>query len=132
VIAHVSASWRSLNKKLEGKLGNWNPASAVDRDIIRPKRERIQDEDLPDYASRVATMRSAIKRDGLMLALYTGLRHDDVRTMRFDQVDFDDETVHLPNPKGGPGAAFTIPLSKTPPPLDPAPPQGRQHEGPRV
>lgn len=114
VIAHVSASWRSLNKKLEGKLGNWNPASAVDRDIIRPKRERIQDEDLPDYAARVATMRSAIKRDGLMLALYTGLRHDDVRTMKFDQVDLDDETVHLPNPKGGPGAAFTIPLSKTP------------------
>jgi len=28
--------------------------------------------------------------------------------MRFDQVDFEDETVHLPNPKGGPGAAFTI------------------------
>jgi integrase len=92
-IAHVGASWRSMNKKLEGKLGNWNPASAVDRDVIRPKRERIQDEDLPDYAARVATMRSAIKRDGLMLALYTGLRHDDVRTMRFDQVDFDDETA---------------------------------------
>ena len=86
----------------------------MDRDIIRPKRERIQDEDLPNYAARVATMRSAIKRDGLMLALYTGLRHDDVRTMRFEQVDFDDETVHLPNPKNGPGAAFTIPLSKTP------------------
>lgn len=114
VIAHVSGSWRSLNKKLEGKLGNWNPASAVDRDIIRPSRERIQDEDLPDYASRVATMRSQIKQDGLMLALYTGLRSEDVRTMRFDQVDWDDETLHLPNPKGGPGAAFTIPLSKTP------------------
>lgn len=26
----------------------------------------------------------------VMLALYTGLRRDDVRTMRFDQVDFDD------------------------------------------
>lgn len=114
VIAHVSASWRSLNKKLEGKLGNWNPASAVDRDIIRPSRERIQDEDLPDYAARVGTMRSPIKRDGLMMALYTGLRSEDVRTMRFDQVDWDDETLHLPNPKGGAGAAFTIPLSKTP------------------
>lgn len=114
VVAHVSASWRSLNKKLEGKLGNWNPASAVDKDIIRPSRERIQDEDLPDYASRVAKMRSPIKRDGLMLALYTGLRSEDVKTMRFDQVDWDDETLHLPNPKGGPDAAFTIPLSKTP------------------
>jgi len=65
VIAHVSASWRSLNKKLEGKLGSWNPASAVDKDTIRPKRERILDEDLPDYAARVATMRSPIKRAGL-------------------------------------------------------------------
>lgn len=113
VIAHVSASWRSLNRKLEGKLGNWNPASAVDRDIIRPSRERVQDEDLPDYAARVATMRSPIRRDGLMLALYTGLRNEDVRTMRFERVDFDDHTVHLPDPKGGPDAAFTIPLSKT-------------------
>jgi integrase len=114
VVAHVSASWRSLNKKLEGKLGNWNPASAVDKDIIRPSRERVQDEDLPDYAARVATMRSPIKRDGLMMALYTGLRCEDVRTMRFENVDWDEETLHLPNPKGGEGAAFTIPLSKTP------------------
>ena len=71
----MSASWRSLNKRLEGKLGSWNPASAVDKDTIRPKRERILDENLPDYAARVATMRSPIRRDGLMVALYTGLRH---------------------------------------------------------
>jgi integrase len=114
VIAHVSASWRSLNKRLEGKLGSWNPASAVDKDTIRPKRERILDENLPAYAARVATMRSPIKRDGLMVALYTGLRHEDVRTLRFEFVDFDEQTLHLPNPKGGESKAFTIPLSKTP------------------
>jgi integrase len=114
VIAHVSAAWRSLNKKLEGKLGSWNPASAVDKDTIKPKRERIMDEDLPDYAARVATMRSPIKRDGLMFALFTGLRNEDVRTMRFQNVEWDDQTLHLPNPKGGEGAAFTIPLSATP------------------
>jgi len=33
-----------------------------------------------------------------MLALYTGLRSEDVKTMRFDQMDWDDETLHLPNP----------------------------------
>lgn len=114
VIAHVSASWRSLNKKLEGKLGSWNPASAVDKDTIKPRSERIADEDLPHYAARVATMRSPVKRDGLMMALYTGLRNHDVRTMRFEHVDWDEQTLHLPNPKGGEGAAFTIPLSATP------------------
>jgi hypothetical protein len=113
VVAHVSASWRSLNKKLEGQLGNWNPASAVDKDTIKPKRERIMDEDLPDYAARVATMRSPIKRDGLMFALFTGLRNEDVRTTRSENVGWDDHTLHLPDPKGGEGAAFTIPLSAT-------------------
>jgi integrase len=114
VIAHVSAAWRSLNKKLEGQLGSWNPASAVDKDTIKPKRERIADEDLPEYAARVATMRSPIRRDGLLLALYTGLRNEDVRTIRFEAVDWDEHTLHLPNPKGGEDAAFTIPLSTTP------------------
>jgi integrase len=108
IIAHMSASWRSLNKKLQGKLGNWNPASAVDKDHYVPKRERI--EDLPDWAKRVATMRSPIRRDGLMFTLYTALRHEDVRSVRFDDVDFEASTLRLPDPKGGPDAAFTIPL----------------------
>ena len=114
VVTHVSACWNSLNKKLEGKLGSWNPAKAVDRDVLRPKRERIADEDLPGYAARVAKMRSAIRRDGLMLALYTGLRSEDVRTIRWEHVDLDANTLVLADPKGGPAAAFTIPLSATP------------------
>src|SRR5262249_48350396 len=114
VVAHVSAAWRSLNKKLEGRLGSWNPASAVDKDTIKPKRERIADEDLPDYAARVATLRSPIRRDGLMMALYTGLRNEDVRTMQFHNVNWDARTLRLPDPKGGEDAAFTIPLSRTP------------------
>lgn len=114
VVTHVSACWNSLNKKLEGTLGSWNPAKAVDKDVLKPKRERIADEDLPDYATRVATMRNPIQRDGLMLALYTGLRSEDVRTVRRDNVDLEEQTLRLPDPKGGEGAAFTIPLSKTP------------------
>lgn len=108
VIAHVSASWRSLNRVLKGKLGNWNPANSVDKTKYVPKRERI--EDLPDWAKRVATMRSPIRRDGLMFTLYTALRHEDVRSVRFDDVDFEASTLRLPDPKGGEAAAFTIPL----------------------
>jgi integrase len=49
-----------------------------------------------------------------MVALYTGLRHEDVRTLRFEFVDWDERTLHLPDPKGGEAKAFTIPLSSTP------------------
>lgn len=114
VMTHVSAAWNALNKKLEGKLGSWNPARAVDKDELKEKRVRIADEDLPDYAARVATMKNPIGRDGLMLALYTGLRHEDVRTIRWEHVDLDEHTLRLPDPKGGEDAAFTIPLSATP------------------
>ena len=71
-------------------------------------------DDLADYAARVATMRNPIQRDGLMLALYTGLRSEDVRTVRWEFVDLDNGTLRLPDPKGGEDAAFTIPLSRVP------------------
>jgi integrase len=111
VIAHVSASWRSLNRAMKGKLGTWNPASSVDKDKYIPSRKRIID--LRDWYARVQTMISPVRRDGLMLALYTGLRHEDVRTIREEHVSFDARTMRLPDPKGGEAKAFTIPLCDT-------------------
>jgi integrase len=69
---------------------------------------------MPAWAARVATMPNPIQRDGLMLALFTGLRSEDVRTVRWEHVDLKERTLRLPDPKGGAGAAFTIPLSTTP------------------
>ena len=114
VIVEVSACWNSLNRRLEGALGNWNPTKSVDLDEIEDKHERIADDNLADYAARVATMKNPIQRDGLMLALFTGLRSEDVRTIRFENVNWDERTLHLPDPKGGEAAAFKIPLSATP------------------
>lgn len=112
VIANISAAWNIMNKKLEGKLGTWNPAKGVDRDeLLKGTRKRVTD--LADWYRRVQTMRSPIQRDGLVFALYTGLRHEDVRSVRFEHVDEQASTLRLPNPKGGPGAAFTIPLPRT-------------------
>ncbi|HEY3802227.1 MAG TPA: hypothetical protein VGL61_06445 [Kofleriaceae bacterium] len=111
VIANVSAAWTTLNKKLAGALGNWNPAKSVDKDGLAPKRARVTD--LRDWHARMLTMRSPIQRDGLMLALFTGLRSEDVRTIRHEHVDLEERVLHLPDPKGGPDAAFTIPLPKT-------------------
>jgi integrase len=109
----VSACWNTLNKKLEGGLGAWNPAKSVERDRLTAKRERIADADLPDWYARVQTMRNPIQRDGLLLALFTGLRSEDVRSIRFEHVDWSERSLRLPDPKGGTERAFKIPLSKT-------------------
>jgi integrase len=111
IMAHVSAAWNSLNKKLSGKLGSWNPAKSVDRDLLKPKRERLAD--VADWYTRVMTVKSGIRRDALVFALFTALRHEDVRFARWEHVDLDKKTLLLPDPKGGPTHAFTIPLSPT-------------------
>lgn len=113
VIAQVSACWSTLNKRLSGALGTWNPAKSVEKDTLKPKRERLTDVALPDWYARVQTMRNAIQRDGLVFALFTGLRSEDVKTTRFENVNVDARTLRLPDPKGGEGRAFTIPLSET-------------------
>jgi integrase len=110
VITNLSTVWNTLNKKLEGALGNWNPAKSVDKDALQPKRVRISTEDLPRWYAQVQTMRNAIQQDGLVFALFTGLRSEDVRSARFEKVDLAQKTLRLPDPKGGPDAAFTIPL----------------------
>src|SRR5262245_32806636 len=101
VIAHVSACWNTLNKKFEGALGSRNPPNPRGRDRREPKRERIADEDLPDWYKRVQTMRNPIQRDGLVFTLFTGLRSDEVRSVRFEDISWSERTLGIPDPKGG-------------------------------
>jgi len=113
VITNIGTAWATLNKRLGGKLGNWNPAKSVEKDALIAKRVVLGVDgvaDLADWYARVQTMRNPIQRDGLTFALFTGLRSEDVRTVRFEHVDFDARTLRLPDPKGGADRAFTIPL----------------------
>lgn len=112
VIANISAAWNTMNQKLHGKLGHWNPTKSVDKDeLLKGTRGRVND--LADWYKRVQTMNDPIRQDGLVFALYTGLRHEDVRTIRFDEIDEDKRTLRRPDPKGGTNAAFTLPLPAT-------------------
>lgn len=118
VITNIGTAWGTLNKRLEGKLGNWNPAQAVDKETLVPKRVVVVD--LPGWYARVTGkdsdgnhhMRNPIQRDGLVFALFTGLRSEDVRTARFENYNADRRTLALPDPKGGASRSFEIPLSK--------------------
>lgn len=112
-VVYLSACWNAQNRMLQGKLGTWNPAKAVVKDTLRPKRVRIADATLPDWYARVQTMKNPVQRDGLLLALFTGLRSEDVRTIRWENFDAKAKSLLLPDPKGGAAKAFTLPLSKT-------------------
>lgn len=112
VITHVSACWNSLNRKLEGALGTWNPAKVVDRDVLKPKRERVADEDLPTWWARVQTL-SPVRRDLALFCMFSAMRSEAARNVRWEHVKLEARALEVPNPKGGEAKAFRIPLGPT-------------------
>lgn len=112
VIVSVGACWNSLNKKLEGALGNWNPAKAVDRDHLAPSRARISDEDLSAWWAKVQTL-TPVRRDLQIFCMWTGMRSEAARHARWEHLDEERFALEVPSPKGGESKAFTLPLGPT-------------------
>lgn len=117
VILTFSACWNSLNKKLGGKLGNWNPAKSVVHDTIKPKRTRVAEHDLPDWYVRVQSIDNSIRRDLQLFMLFTAMRDTAATHVRWDDLVLAHPHLpphlHVPNPKGGEAKAFDLPLGPT-------------------
>lgn len=79
-----------------------------------PKRKtRIAEEDFTAWAETLQTMPNPIRRAFRMFLLLTGQRDTATSEMKWSNVDLrkGKEKVHYPDPKGGPEAAFDLPLS---------------------
>jgi integrase len=110
VVAAVSAVWNTVDRLHE--LPGRNPASRVRLYSVEPSRQRIEDEDLPDWYARVQTL-TPIRRDLYLTFLFTGLRSEDARHIRWNEVDLERGSLYRPDPKGGSKKAFTLPLPNT-------------------
>lgn len=113
VMKSLRAAWsraRSLNKQLPPNLLKggeaergwaWNEENEGGA-VIDPQ-------DLPGWWQKVHEM-PPVRRDWSLFALFTAARRDDVKRLRWDDVDLEHGTVHFPCPKGGPKKAYTIPV----------------------
>ena len=110
IVAHVSAIWNALDRVYE--LDGRNPARAVTRNRYDPKRERVSDEGLPAWFERVRTL-TPVRRDLQLFTLFTGMRSDAARRIRWADLDWKRGALRVPKPKGGESRAFDLPLSKT-------------------
>lgn len=110
IVAHVSAVWNSLDKVHE--LSGRNPARAVTRNRYVPKRERIDDADLPAWWAKVQEL-SEVRRDLRIFCLFTGMRSEAARHVRWEHLDEEKGSLLIPKPKGGEAKAFTLPLPRT-------------------
>ncbi len=87
------------------------PTANVDFFKTEKPRSAIPADALPRWYQAVMADKNTIRRDYLLVALLTGLRRNDVATMRWTDVGLDVSTLFVPAPKGGKAKAFSLPLS---------------------
>lgn len=108
LVAQVSAIWNALDRLHE--LPGRNPAKRITTHALAPKEDRIADADLPGWYARVMGLRP-VRRDLNLMALFTGLRSESLRTLRWEDVDHERRVLHVRKAKGD--RPYTVPLCKT-------------------
>jgi hypothetical protein len=74
------------------------------------RQEPIPWAELPDWRAKVDSIPNPVRRDLQLFTLFTGLRRNDAKTVRWKDVRFATGMLHRPSPKGGEKRAFTFPL----------------------
>src|SRR5690606_14699884 len=86
-----------------------------------PKRERIEESDMPAWYAKVQTL-SPVRRDLQLFCLFTGMRSEAARHVRWEHVnltskpiriadvDVPPRALYVAKPKGGESRAFVLPL----------------------
>jgi integrase len=109
LLANVSAIWRSYNKRYGLPLAN--PTERLIPGALEARENRIDNHELKDWHERVMGMKNHVRRDLQRVALFTGVRTDGVRRLRWEDVDFDEDLIQIRNAKGD--RPYTIPMVGT-------------------
>lgn len=109
ILAAVSAIWRSWHKR--HGLPIVCPVERLTPGALAPRDNRIANDELPAWYAKVMAMTNEVRRDLQLVALFTGVRTDGVRSLRWDDVDTDDELIQIERAKGD--RPYAIPLTPT-------------------
>lgn len=85
------------------------PTINVDWFKLTPPRSALTPETLRLWYQAVIKGKNTVRRDALLLMLFSGLRRTNACEVRWKDVDFENRSLYIPKPKGG--SSFTLPLS---------------------
>jgi integrase len=109
LLANVSAIWRSYHKRYGLPLAN--PTERLIAGALEPRDNRIADDEIKSWHERVMGMKNRVRRDLQRVGLFTGVRTDGVRRLRWEDIDFDEDLIQIRNAKGD--RPYTIPIVGT-------------------
>ena len=109
IIANVSAIWRSYHKR--HGLPVANPTERLMQDALAPRDTRIANDGLPAWHAKVMAMDNGVRRDLQLAAMFSGVRTDGIRNVRWEDLDWDGELIHIAKAKGD--RPYTLPMTAT-------------------
>ncbi len=115
LLSNVGAVWNSWHRRHGLPVGN--PTTRLMPGALAPRDTRVANDDLPAWHLKVQAMRDSeietrrVRGDLQLVAMFTGVRTDGVRHLRWEDVDFDEELIHVARAKGD--KPYTIPMVKT-------------------
>jgi integrase len=110
--AQVSAVWNTLEGASDEGLDGKNPSSGWNAVKYTPSRERLDAHEMPGWYAKVTGL-APVRRDLQLFCLFTGMRSEAARSVRWEHIDEKARALVVPKPKGGEGKAFTLPLPST-------------------
>ena len=97
-----------FNKAIEWGWQGDNPAKGIKKFREQSRDRFLEGDELPRFFEALAAESNTVARDFFITALLTGARRDNVLSMRWEQINFDQATWHVPETKNG--SAQTVPL----------------------
>lgn len=88
-----------------------NPATRLQQAALKPRETRIPDAEFADWYAKVMKLENPVRRDLQLVALFTGIRSDGVRNLRWEDLDFDAELIQVARAKGD--RPYSLPMVKT-------------------
>lgn len=108
LLAQVSAIWTSADRlhDLPGK----NPARRIGAASLKPRDERIADAAFAAWFAKANAL-APVRRELHLMALFTGLRSESLRHLRWEDIDEDRALLRVAKAKGG--RSYVVPLLET-------------------
>lgn len=117
ILAKISALF---SKAQEWDLVSCNPASHIKRNKEKQRDRFLNSEELKRFFSAIDQEPDSAFKSMIWIALLTGVRRDNIRSMKWEQIDFNTQTWTIPRTKNGRSLTVFLPdqivaiLKKTP------------------
>jgi integrase len=108
LLANLSAVWESADKLHDFDVKN--PARRHGQAALEPSEQRISDAGFGAWYESVQKL-APVRRDLYMFCLFSAVRSEGVRHLRWEDVDHDEGLIHVAKAKGG--RDYLIPLTDT-------------------